>query len=245
MKIQKIVGFGDSWMFGDELLDPALAQQDHEAHCCWIQNIEYRETHCFLGLLGAHYGLPTENFGIPGGSLRSTIWTYLWWIQNEPEPANCLVLLFLTEPDRQSFYNPNHVHYSNDPPWNKFVHSTWVQHGSSVIGPEFTDMIKRHIVLTHDKEHSILNYLEAMMFFDGQACRQGFHLLQYHGAPRITDFSVPTLKHPEFDWITHFRDRTDNQKRELLMAGGHPNEKGHAIISDLLKSDLDRVILNG
>jgi hypothetical protein len=77
MKIRKIVGFGDSWMFGDELLDPKLAAQDPDAHCCWVQNTHYRESHCFLGLLGQHYDWPTENFGIPGGSLDSTQWTYL------------------------------------------------------------------------------------------------------------------------------------------------------------------------
>jgi hypothetical protein len=129
MKFKKIVGFGDSWMYGDELLDPALAKSDPEAHTCWVQNVEYRESHCFLGLLGQHYGVPTENFGIPGGSLESTEWTWLWWIDHEPAPQDCLVVIFLTESNRASFYNPNHVHYSNDPPWNKFVHSTWVHFG--------------------------------------------------------------------------------------------------------------------
>ncbi len=243
MKFKKIVGFGDSWMYGDELLDPELAKEFSDAHPCWIQNIPYREQNCFLGLLSKKYQVPVENFGIPGGSLRSTIWTYLWWIQHEPNPKDCLVLLFLTEPDRESFYNPSHVHYSNDPPWNKFVHSTWVQHGSSVIGPDFTDMIKRYVTLTHDREHSKLNYIEAMMFFDGQQSRVGFDLMQYHGAPTVVDFRVPTLMHPEFDWITFFRDRPDNQKRELIMPGGHPNEKGHLIIADMLQIDIDRVIL--
>lgn len=244
MKFKKIVGFGDSWMFGDELLDPILAAEDPEAHSCWEQNIPYREKNCFLGLLGENYQVPTENFGIPGGSLRSTIWTYLWWIQHELNPEDCLVLVFLTEPDRESFYNPNHVHFSNDPPWNKFVHSTWVQHGSSVIGSEFTDLIKRYMVLTHSHDHSVLNYLEAMMFFDGQSLRRGFPLMQYHGAPVLTDFNVPTVVRPDFDWITYFRDRVDNQKRELILPGGHPNEKGHIIIRDMLINDIDRVILS-
>jgi hypothetical protein len=243
MKFCKIVGFGDSWMYGDELLDPDLAAKHHDAHSCWEQNTNYRNQHCFLGLLGQHYGVPTENFGIPGGSLRSSIWTYLWWIQHESNIKDCLILVFLTEPDRESFYNPNHQHFTNDPPWNKFVHSTWVEHGSSVIGPEFTDMIKRYTVLTHSQDHSILNYVEAMMFFDGQAARQGFKLMQYHGAPKLTDFSVPTIINPSFDWITHFRDRTDNQKRELILPGGHPNEQGHQIISKQLISEIDCTII--
>ena len=64
-KIKKIVGFGDSWIYGDELLDPKLVEQDQEAHSCWSQNVDYRETNCFLGLLGQNYDVPVENFGIP------------------------------------------------------------------------------------------------------------------------------------------------------------------------------------
>lgn len=240
MKFGKIVGFGDSWMFGDELLDPDLAAWLPDAHPCWTQNTWYRERNCFLGLLAQHYGCASRNFGIPGGSLRSTIWTYLWWIQNEPAPEDCLVLVFLTEPDRESFYNPGH-RYPDD---KSFVHSTWVEYGSSVIHPDFSDMIKRYMVLTHCREHSVLNYLESMMFFDGQASRRKFGLMQYHGAAPITDCSVPSLMRADFDWITHFRDRPDNQQRELIFPGGHPNEKGHVAIADILRTDINSVILS-
>lgn len=243
MKIQKIVGFGDSWMYGDELLDPELAQHEPEAHCSWVQNTGYRKSHCFLGLLQQHYQLPTENFGIAGGSLQSTIWTYLYWLQHEPTPEQCLVLIFLTEPDRTSFYNPNHVHYSNDPPWNKFVHSTWVKHGSSVIGPDFTDLIKRYMVLSHDRTLSELNFLQSILLFDGIAARRNIPTMQFHGTAPIIDIEVATLVWPKFDWITYFRDHPDNKNRELIRPGGHPNEKGHAIICSRLIPEIDRVKL--
>jgi hypothetical protein len=42
MTFKKIVGFGDSWMYGDELLDPVLVQQHADAHSCWHQNDQYR-----------------------------------------------------------------------------------------------------------------------------------------------------------------------------------------------------------
>jgi len=34
MKYKKIVGFGDSWMYGDELLDPELIRRSPDAHSC-------------------------------------------------------------------------------------------------------------------------------------------------------------------------------------------------------------------
>ena len=57
MKFKKIVGFGDSWMYGDELLDPELLKINPTAHTCFDQNTTYREHNCFLGLLGQHYHL--------------------------------------------------------------------------------------------------------------------------------------------------------------------------------------------
>ncbi len=245
MKFKKIVGFGDSWMYGDELLDPVLAAADPDAHTCWVQNTEYREHNCFLGSLAQHYDVQSENFGIPGGSLDSTMWTYLWWLEHEPNPEDCLVLIFLTESDRFTHYNPNHVHYSNDPPWNKFVHSTWVHFGSSVIGPEFTDLIKRQIVLTDCRELSRIRYSQTTMFFDGQAARTGIPMLMFNTmpAPRNSP-KVDTVTWPDFAWTLHFRDRPDNQNRELIMPGGHPNEKGHQIIRDMLIPEIDRVILS-
>jgi hypothetical protein len=244
MKFKKIVGFGDSWMYGDELLDPYLAQQHDDAHCCWEQNTSYREKHCFLGLLGQHYALPTENFGIPGGSLESTKWTFLWWLDHEPEPESCLILVFLTESNRASFYNPNHVHYSNDPAWNKFVHSTWVHFGSSVIGPEFTDMIKRYLVLTECEELWDLRYRDSVLFYDGQRARSNLPILMFNTLPPVRSMTnVPSLVWPDFSWTMYFREHPGNRSRELIKPGGHPNEHGHEIIRDLLIPEMDRVIL--
>jgi len=231
-------------MYGDELLDPALSAADPDAHCCWVQNVDYRESHCFLGLVGSHYGVPTENFGIPGGSLDSTQWTYLWWLEHEPNPEQCLVVIFLTESNRASFYNPAHVHYSNDPPWNKFVHSTWIHFGSSVIGPEFTDMIKRYLVLTECPALWDLRYRQAVMFFDGQRARLDIPTLMFNTLPPVTPVAgVDSLVWPDFAWTEYFRDHPLNQARGLIMPGGHPNELGHEIIRDMLIPELDPVIL--
>jgi hypothetical protein len=244
MKFDKIVGFGDSWMYGDELLDPQLTAIDPEAHCSWDQNTQYRESQCFLGQLSKHYDLPAENFGIPGGSLESTEWTYLWWLDHEPDPARCLALIFLTESNRASFYNPNHVHYSNDPPWNKFVHSTWVHFGSSVIGPDFTDMIKRYLVLTECPGLWHLRYQRAVTLFDANAGRQNIATLMFNTLPPVQPVEgLRTLVWPNFAWTLYFREHPDNRDRALIKPGGHPNERGHEIIRDMLIPEIDRVIL--
>lgn len=239
MKFKKIVGFGDSWMFGDELLDPELKKQNSDAHSCWTQNDKYRESHCFLGLLGKHYQVPVENFGIAGGSMQSSIWTFLWWLEQEHNPQDCLVLVGHTDSDRLSFYNPKHKSYGNDPAWNRFVHSTWVEFGSSVVPEEFRDLAKRHLVLTNSPELCRYNYQQTVMFFDGIAARQQIPMLQFHIMPADMHLDLPTIIWPGFSTTMWFRDHPKNQKRELICPGGHPNEIGHQLIADKLISTIE------
>lgn len=236
MNFKKIVGFGDSWTYGDELLNPDLVKEYPDAHSCWTQNDDYRLKHCFLGQLGTHYHVPIENFGIPGGSLTSTQWTFQWWLDNESLPLDeCLVLIHLTDSYRISHYNPNHVHYSNDPPWNKFVHSTWVPDAVDVMSEEFKTMLKQQMVLTVCPEWEKLNFQNSVLFFDGVAARKKLKLLQFNiPQARRTVVNVPTFIWPDECWLTYFY-----QNKQLVKSGGHPNEQGHRLMADRLISYID------
>jgi hypothetical protein len=241
MQFQKIVGFGDSWIYGDELMDPSYQAINPDGHYSDDQNTDYRLKNCFLGQLGKHYNVPTENFGIPGGSLGSTMWTFQWWLDHETVPLDqCLVLIGLTNSDRISHYNPRHQHYSNDPPWNKFVHSTWVNFGSSVVPDDYATMIKYQMTLTNCRALNQLNYQQAVLFFDGIAARNNLNLLQFNIMPAERPVAnAPTLPWPDFAWTLWFRDHPGNQRRELICAHGHPNEIGHSLIRDRLINHID------
>ena len=237
MKFKKIIGFGDSWIWGDELLNPQLA--DHpRSHPVLAENTAYREGHCFLGLLGQHYGIPTENFGIPGGSLQSTIWTYLWWLEHEQlDPTECLILVGQTGATRTSFYNPNHISYSNDPPWNRFVHSAWL-HTTSVKGlPGWSDMVKQHTVLTQCPELCKLNYRQTVEFFHGQHYILGKNILQFCTIEPPMLYKATNLIWPDRAltyWV---------KEKQYLAPERHPNELGHEVIRDHLIPEIERVIL--
>jgi hypothetical protein len=239
MKFKKIVGFGDSWMWGDELLDPVLV--DHpRAHPVLMENTSYRETHCFLGLLGQHYGVPTENFGIAGGSLQSTIWNYLWWLEHDPNPQDCLVLVALTSADRHSFYNPNHHRYANDPPWNQYIHSAWVHSEVGNIKTEWVDMVKKHMILTDCKQLSDLIYAQTVLFFDGQI-QDTAGVLQFNSILPQKLMQRPSLLWPDLALQVMFSKLPHRQ--HLLAPGGHPNVAGHDWIAQLLIPEIDRAIL--
>ena len=240
MKFDKIVGFGDSWIWGDELLDPKLATHKN-AHPILIENTSYRENNCFLGQLGKHYNVPTENFGIPGGSLQSTIWTYLWWRNHETVPLDrCVVLVGLTDPNRQTFYNPKHVVYANDPPWNRFVHSSWVHSGGTSPSDPWTQMVKSHMMLTDCNAVHKLNYQQTVLFFEGQSHETG-PLLQVNTMFGILNMPCSTLIWP--GQSLHYLLSTHPDRSNLFAAHGHPNEKGHEILRNSLIVELDCAIL--
>lgn len=233
---KKIVGFGDSWMYGDELLDPEYKSKNPSAHPTDIENAPYREKNCFLGLLGDHYGVPTENFGIPGGSLQSALWTFLWWYENESQfdISECLVLVGHTDSDRSSFYNPDHVICEDDPPWNRFVHTSWVEYGFMGISREMREMAKMFMVLTDSSELRKLNYMHSVLFFDGVASSHDLQLLQFNIMPPEKKMNIDSIIWQGEDTVTWFRDHPANQKRELIKPNGHPNEIGHEMIKNRL-----------
>jgi hypothetical protein len=244
MTFKKIVGFGDSWMWGDELLSPELV--DHpQAHPILMENTEYRESHCFLGLLGQHYNVPTVNFGWPGGSLQSAIWCYLWWLEHSDDVDETLVLVGHTDANRHSFYNPAHVSYANDPPWNKFVHSSWIHSGNKSRGDDWTDMIKQHMVLTDCQELEILNFKQSVEFFQGQHAIRKMPVIQFSIAPPPVTVQVQGLITSSECLADILRQPKFKRPVPIFKSGGHPTEIGHEIIRDYLISHIDDAIING
>ena len=238
MKFKKIVGFGDSWMWGDELFDPNLKDIENP-HPVMMENTPYRESNCFLGLLGKHYGVPTENFGIPGGSQQSALWTYLWWLEHEKlDPSECLILVGHTESNRASFYNPRHESYANDPPWNKFVHSAWIHGGATCFASDWVNMVKANMALTDCRELGNLTYKQSILFFEGQNYKLGNNIIQFTTMGPTTPMEAHGLLWPESGLMALVRGRP-----ELLAPDRHPNERGHEVIRDHLIPEIERVIL--
>jgi len=236
MKFKQIVGFGDSWMWGDELLSPELTGLPNILPVS-VENTKYRESHCFLGLLGQHYNVPTVNFGWPGGSLQSALWCYFWWLDHGLAQDETLILVGHTNATRQSFYNPNHQSRINDPPWNKFIHSTWVHSNNKGIGYEWIDMIKLHTMLTDCPELAILNYKQSVEFYHGQSLARKSPIIQFSVVKPPVVLKVPSL-------VTESSGLIDLLDTTSRAPGGHPNEIGHELVRDYLISHIDRVTID-
>lgn len=241
MKFDRIVGFGDSWMWGDELLDPEIKKSHPKPHPILIENTSYREKNCFLGRLGEHYGVPVENLGWPGASLQSTLWCYLWWREHSANVSNSLVLVALTDSSRVSFYNPSHVSYDNDPPWNRFIHGSWVHSGSGLHSQSWVEMVKLYTALSDCDNLTKLNFQQAVWFFNGQSLQHP--VLQFCVAPPPCRVEAESLLWKD-TCIKQSLEKS-NMRYRLFAPDGHPNELGHEIIQGMLISEIDHAIING
>lgn len=242
MKFKKIVGFGDSWMWGDELLNPDLAHRS-DANTALLENNQYRQQNCFLGRLGNHYQVDTVNFGIAGGSLQTTIWNYIWWREHETQPlTDCLILIGLTNANRLSWYNPNHQVCDNDPEWNRYVHSTWIH--TNCYSSEWQNLIKQTVVSTDCKQINRLNYIQTVDYFAGQHSLGGTAgILQFNTLEASCQYLSANLVWP----ASCLRDMLNQQpnKSELLANQGHPSEQGHQLIAQRLIFCIDSCIIKG
>lgn len=241
MKFERIVGFGDSWIWGDELLDPELSQLHPGIHVSDPRNQAYRENHCFLGQLARHFDVPAENFGWPGGSLKSTIWTYLWWLENSGQDVkNSLVLIGLTNSYRHSFYNPTHRSQDNfDPPWNRFVHDQWIRSAPHLFADPWQQLAKLNIALTQDEVSLRRQYQEAAWFFHGQhlAFKENI-ILQFNIVDPPCYLGLSSFVLGESSLENYLKRFTD-----VTAPGNHPNLAGHDLISKKLIDEIYDVIM--
>jgi hypothetical protein len=233
MKFDHIVGLGDSWMWGDELVDPALG----DVHPVDHRNTSYRETHCFLGIIGHHYNTQVSNLGWPGGSLQLCIYNYIWWTGTQSVPKNVLFLVALTEASRMSWFNPRHVRYDNDPPWNRYQHNTWLRHhgkpDTANRNQQMDDWFKLSMLydtLTDCQASRRYQFKQAVMFFEGQ--KQQHKLLQFNVSQQPCPFETSSLLWPNQS-VGSFLDKED------FKPGGHPNEIGHQKLANHLISQID------
>lgn len=233
MKFDCIVGLGDSWMWGDELVDPDLG----ETHAIDHRNDDYRQQHCFLGLIGQHYGVPTVNMAWPGGTNQLSIYNYIWWMDNCYQSQQALFLVALTDGWRMTWFNPRHVRYSNDPPWNQYHHNTWLRHRPAFFNRDKTmdDWVKfgrLYDVLTDCQAARAAKYKQAVWFFEGQQHCHNHAILQFNVAQPPCELETPTMIWPNQN-VKTFVDPSD------FKSGGHPDEKGHQRLANLLISQID------
>jgi len=232
--IKKLVAFGCSWTFGDELDDPEFVNSKHQPKW-WDYNTPYRLAHGYPGLVANHYGLELENLAFPGASLVSMRDTVTWYVSNH-DVQDTILLVGLTESWRWSWHNAAHEPGHGDPEWNKHVHSAWMLHDNLNYSDNWRNAFKSFIDDQMCDELQLKNLNETLLLFDGIAARYNIPVVQFNVLNVIPGaISVPTYYAP----MDNMRAYLQGYGQEVFAPQRHPNETGHKIIAERIISWLD------
>jgi len=232
MPIKRVIAFGCSWTYGDELVDPALRHLDEdEFRDHYDSNRPWRLANCYAGLVANHYGVELENCAFPGSSLESMRWTLMWMLKNSSDLQDTLWLVGLTDSSRQSWFNPLHNISKKDPPWNRHLHGTWLTQPNPDIDDNWFKLQKLWLGMSYHREWSEFNFHQTINLFDHAGHASGATVIQFSVLENPWPHKVPTLLYSGTNWRDILCDKKKSEGVEPFASGGHPNEKGHEIIS--------------
>lgn len=233
MKITKLVAFGCSYTYGDELINPAIKSANSNAHGCDTENTKYRLDHCFAGLVANHFGLELDNMAFPGGSLESMRWNLMWYLKSGA-PKDVIFLVGLTEATRISWYNPDYSTSITNPSWNRHVHGTWLKQPNPDVDPNWYTLQKTWLAMSYHRDWAEFNFSQTINLFDQSQSRYGIPVIQFNVLNNNYAPTCPSLFYPR----TNFKEILLAKQKEFgenyFAPGGHPNEQGHQIIADHL-----------
>lgn len=207
--IDKIFGFGCSWIAGDEIEHPnPVTDKEHRV---------YREQNCTLGQLAKMLGVQKVfNHGISGGSLQSTMWEFARY--QDHFDSNTLVVIGLTESSRQSWYNCDDR--------SPYMHSHWTHETHT-----WNDFIKFYRLHSDCEQLWRMNYIIATEYFKNYCLANNIPLLQFNVFPAPCE--VPGI--PQWNARGFVQDM-HNKHKDCLAPGKHPNEKGSGFLAEKLFS---------
>lgn len=236
-----LAAFGDSWVYGDELMDPTIADLQW---CTDPRNDNYRLSHGFAGLTASHYRWNLENHGSNGQSLQSMMWTFDWWLDTKPDLSDSVVLVGLTHPGRHSWWHAERAQQPWDPPWYRYLHSVWLE---SDRGNEYGAWHDFHKFWRANATEDLWvhrNYQTAVYFFSGICDRLGLPLVMFNVFDDMPDIPHSPVVNGQSGLFRLLRDTAPpRQHPDGFWAKSHPNKEGHRVISEMLISEMDRVIL--
>jgi hypothetical protein len=190
----KLVGFGCSFTYGSELFE--IGEDPNT-----LENIRYRNKHCWLGQLAQRFDCERDNLAQPANSNYAIQYQVADYIKNTwKRDEKIVVCVAWTEPARFSWLDDKWTHNGTVRNDQKFLHSRsdWLK--SIVDHNYWTDAAKLNV---------------------NAVCK-------YYNIP-ILQFNA-IGKHTTTQYPNYFLDGATMQsvlEPEHFASGGHPNELGH------------------
>lgn len=202
----KLVGFGCSFTYGSELLDPNLTDEWDQ----FYKNIKYREKHGWLGLLANRLGYEFDNRAEPANSNFAIGQQVTEFFRTNQEHIDgIIVCIAWTGRHRMSWFDSRWTH-------NGFVDDTtgwtesnkeWVTRHTNQGLDMFTDNAKLIA-------NSICQYYGVTLW--------QFNALGFHPTTRYKNYLADGSSMDEY-----LQNKQKELGKNFFASGDHPNESGH------------------
>jgi len=212
----KLVGFGCSFTYGSELVDPEIdgTFDEKSQSIVWDRhyaNTRYREQHCWLGKLAKLLDATWDNRAEPANSnfaIAQQVADYFIKTRNPDEKI--VVCVGWTERTRMSWYDDHWTHngFANDKQgWTRSA-KEWVLNSNGASHDMFTD--------------------NAKLLINSICKAHGVPILQFNalGTHKPTTYPNYFIDGVSMDSMLK-RAAQEDSRLDLVASGGHPNEAGH------------------
>jgi|TARA_B100000085_G_scaffold245470_1_gene238643 hypothetical protein len=210
----KLVGFGCSFTYGSELIDPELAGVWDETSdsAIWdrhYKNIPWRTSNCWLGLLAKYNNCEVDNLAEPANSnmaIAQQVTNYFNTTRNPNEKI--VICVAWTERTRFSWYDKTWTH-------NGFVKDSW------------TSSCKDWVVRSTNDSHDMWTN-NAKLIVNSVCKAHNISVLQFNALGTHATTNLDNYFIDGFSMDSMLKRAEQEDKRLKLFAeGGHPNEAGH------------------
>ena len=203
----KLVGFGCSFTYGSELVDPEIGTEFHH------ENTRYRESNVWLGQLAKLLDATWDNRAEPSNSNYAIQYQFTDWFNNSRDSREQVVVCVgWTSLDRMSWLG------------DKWYHNGFIGTGTE---PMYKQSHRDWIINGTDKTKAL--HTETAKLFVNSVCKlHDIPILQFNvlGVHKPAHYDNYFLDGLTVQSVLKDAQRSDD-RLNLFASGGHPNEAGH------------------
>lgn len=217
----KLVGFGCSFTYGSELVDPNIDIDNHHA------NTRYRNNNVWLGRLADNLGYQFDNLAEPANSNFAIAQQVSNYFLNTYDPNDKIIICIgWTSRARMSWYTNN----------------TWTHNGFAGKEHGWAQSAREWVQMSDNESYDM--YTESAKFIVNNICKSmGIPILQFNalGHHKASSYSNYYIDGNSMDSMLR-RAMGEDNRLNLVAEGGHPNEQGHEYftirLTDFVKSHI-------
>jgi len=211
-----LVGFGCSFTYGSELLDPEL-DGSWDRH---NDNTPYREKHTWLGQLAERLDAKAINLAEPSSSNYSIQEKFAGYIY-ENDCSDTIICIGWTHYLRHSWWSDDE---------SRWIHDGFIRYNDELL---FKASFKEWLTQSYGRCELVTRH--AKLFVNSVCKARGIRLIQFDALDSGNDKNnYPNYHQRRLSMKQCLEDEQKRLQKTFLSNGNHPNEAGHAYYVKLL-----------